>query len=153
MAAFTCWCLPYLAKMSTIFILLYISLHSGFWFFIMLAKFGKNLQFSKNGNQNPQWNVLWSTIKTLCKFYHIWICWDWMIDVANFGYTIRLSNMECCAFIRHLVIEFANNGKALKLPKMNVFQSKRLHIWQLLDLLEVAFSLPWNIPLLDTIAN
>ena len=33
MAAFTCWCLPHLAKTSTIFILLYISLHSGFWFF------------------------------------------------------------------------------------------------------------------------
>ena len=30
-AVFTCWCLPYLAKMSTIFILLYISLHSGFF--------------------------------------------------------------------------------------------------------------------------
>ena len=31
-AVFTCWCLSYLAKMSTIFILLHISLHSGFWF-------------------------------------------------------------------------------------------------------------------------
>ena len=48
--------------------------------------------------------------------------------------------MECCAFISHLVIEFAYNGKTLKLPKMECFQTKSLHIWQLLDLLEVANS-------------
>ena len=48
-----------------------------------------------------------------------------MIDVANFGDIIRLSDMECCAFIRHLVIEFANNGKTLlKFPKMGCFQFK-----------------------------
>ena len=44
-----------------------------------------------------------------------------MIDVANFGKIIRLSDMECCAFIRYLVIEFADNGKTLKLPKTECF--------------------------------
>ena len=44
-----------------------------------------------------------------------------MIDVANFGNIIRLSDMECCAFIKHLVIGFANNGNTLKLPKMECF--------------------------------
>ena len=94
-------------------------------FFIMLARFGKNSLFFKNGNQNPQWNVIGSTIKTLHKFCHICICWEWMIDVANFGNIIRLSDMECCAFIRHLVIEFANNGKTLKLPKMECFSVQK----------------------------
>ena len=45
------------AKTSTIFILLYIYISAyivGFGFFIMLTKFGKNSQFSNNGNQNPQ---------------------------------------------------------------------------------------------------
>ena len=112
----------------------------------MLATFGKNSQFFKNGNQNPQWNLIGNIIKTLQKFCHIWICWEWMIDVANFGNIIRLSDMECCVFIRHLVIEFANNGKTLKFPKMGCFQFKSLHIWQLLDLLKVANSWPWNIP-------
>ena len=41
---FTSCCLPYLVKISTIFKLLYISLHSGFWFFVIVAKFGKNSQ-------------------------------------------------------------------------------------------------------------
>ena len=95
------------------------------------------LLFSKNGNQNPQWNVIGSTIKTLRKFCHIWICWEWMIDVANFGNIIRLSDMECCAFIRHLVIEFANNGKTLKLPKMEYFSiQKSPHL--------ATFGLPWS---------
>ena len=62
-----------------------------------------------------------STIKTLCKFCHIWICWEYMIDVAKFGSITRLSDIECYAFIRYLVIEFANNGKTLKLPKMECF--------------------------------
>ena len=48
-----------------------------------------------------------------------------MIDVANCGNIIRLSDMECYAFIRHLVIEFANNGKTLKLPKMECFSIQK----------------------------
>ena len=103
----------------------HFAMDSGSFYMLMFAKFGKNSQFSKNRNQNPQWNVIGSTIKTLRKFCHIWICWEWMIDVANFGNTIRLSDMECCAFIRHLMIEFVNNGKTLKLPKMECFSVQK----------------------------
>ena len=124
--------------MSTIFYFYtYINLHSGIelihytcqiWqkfttFLQAHYMYPKNpiSQFFKNGNQNPQCNVIGNTIKTMHKFCHIWICWEWMIDVANFGSIIRLSDMECCAFIRHQVIEFANNGKTLKLPKIECF--------------------------------
>ena len=46
-----------------------------------------------------------------------------MTDVAISGSIIRLSDMEycACAFIRHLVIEFAKTGKTLKLSKMECF--------------------------------
>ena len=65
-----------------------------------------------------------------------------MIDVANFGNIIILSDMECYAFIRHLVIEFANNGKTLKLPKMECFSVQKSPHLATLDLLEVANSWP-----------
>ena len=126
--------------MSTIFILLYINLHSGIGFFYYTCqKFGKIhtifaslpldtiyvsknpiSKFSKNGSQNPQLNVIGSTIKN-SKFCHIWICWEWITDVTIFGSITKLSDMECCAFVRHLVIKFAKTGKTLKLPKMECF--------------------------------
>ena len=54
---------------------------------------------------------------------YMWIYWEWWTDVAIFGSIITLSDMEyyACAFIRHLVIEFAKTGKTLNLPKIECF--------------------------------
>ena len=47
---------------------------------------------------------------------------DWC---SYFGSIVRLSDMECFAFIRHLVIEFVKTGRILKLPKVECFQAQK----------------------------
>ena len=135
MAVFTYQCLPYLAKMSTIFILLYISLD---WLYLSnLAKIHifaslpldticiTKIQYLNFQKWKPK-----PTMKCNRKYYKNT---EQVLAIANFGSIIRLSDMECCAFIRHLVIGFAKTDNTLKLPKMECFPILSFHIWQLLD--------------------
>ena len=202
-AVFTCWCLPYLAKMSTIFILLHISLHSGFWFFhyacqiwqkftTQFCQFWHNsathiginsgsfymLIFAIFGKTSTIFILLYISLHSGFWFFHyacqiwqkftifqkwkpkptmkcnreyyknpaqvlsyldMWEMNDWCSQFWLHHNTIRY-RMLCIH--KALVIEL----KPWSCQKWNAFQSKSFHIWQPLDLLEVATSWPWNIP-------
>ena len=45
---------PNFASFGIILLATHIGINSGSFYIVMFAIFGKNSQFSKNGNQNPQ---------------------------------------------------------------------------------------------------